>query len=91
VPDTICIQERLPESAAAVLINQNHTYRDLFLPVNATEKRLFDAVDGKHSIRELVDRWLPSPQPGSQLALACGFFEQLWWYDQLVFDTSGGH
>jgi SAM-dependent methyltransferase len=91
VSDTICIQERLPEKAAAVLINQSHTYRDLFLPINATEKRLFDAVDGKHSIRELVDRWLPSPQPASQLALARGFFEQLWWYDQVVFDTSGGH
>ena len=89
--DTICVQERLPAKAATVLINQTHTYRDIFLPINATEKRLFDAVDGKHSVRELVDKNLSSSQPGSQLALARGFFEQLWWYDQVVFDTLGQH
>ena len=33
MPETICIQERLPAGAAAVLINQNHIYRDLFLPI----------------------------------------------------------
>ena len=44
--DTLCLQERLPAGAAAVLINQTHTYRDLFLPIDATEKRLFDAING---------------------------------------------
>ena len=52
--DTICVQERLPPGAAAVLINQTHTYRDLFMPINATEKRLFDAIDGTRSIGEIV-------------------------------------
>ena len=33
LPDTICVQERLPPGAAAVLINQTHTDTDLFLPV----------------------------------------------------------
>jgi SAM-dependent methyltransferase len=88
MPDTLCIQERLPAKAAAVLINQSHTYRDLVLPINATEKRLFDTVDGKRSIRELVEKWSLSLQPSSQLVLARGFFEQLWQYDQVVFDTS---
>jgi SAM-dependent methyltransferase len=88
MPDTLCIQERLPAKAAAVLINQSHTYRDLVLPINAMEKRLFDAVDGKRSIRELVEKSRPSLQPGSQLVMARDFFEQLWWHDQVVFDTS---
>ena len=88
MPETICVQDRLPGKAAAVLINQSHTYRDLLLPINATEKKLFDAVDGKSSIRELVEKTLPRSQAGSQLALARGFFEQLWWYDQVVFDAS---
>ena len=33
VSDTICIQERLPPGAVAVLINQTHSYKDLFLPI----------------------------------------------------------
>jgi len=37
--DTICIEERLPAGAAAVLINQTHTYHDLILPINSVEKR----------------------------------------------------
>lgn len=88
MPETICVQDRLPGKAAAVLINQSHTYRDLLLPINATEKKLFEAIAGKSSIRELVEKTLPRSQAGSQLALTRGFFEQLWWYDQIVFDAS---
>ena len=32
---------------SGVLKNQNHTCRDLFMPVDATEKRMFDAIDGQ--------------------------------------------
>jgi hypothetical protein len=79
MPDTICIQERLPAGAAAVLINQTHTYRDLVLPINAAEKRWFDGIDGNRTIAEIA---------GKHLELARGFFERLWWYDQVVFDRS---
>ena len=85
--ETICVQERLPAGAAGVLINQNHTYRDLFLPIDATEKRMFDAIDGQRSIGAILERTLPS-SPGQRQPDA-RFFERLWWYDQLVFDTSG--
>ena len=87
--DTICVQERLPPGAAAVLINQTHTYRDLFMPIDATEKRLFDAIDGNRRIGDIVERTLPSSPQGPQLDMARTFFERLWWYDQVVFDTSG--
>ena len=80
--DTICIQERLPPAAAAVLINQNHTYRDLVMPIDSTEKSLFDAIDGNSSIRDIVQRTLPSSQN-----VARAFFERLWRYDQVVFQT----
>ena len=67
MPDTICVQERLPPGAAAVLINQTHTYRDLFMPIDATEKRLFDAIDGRRRIGEIVSRALPSsPKPAAR-------------------------
>ena len=86
--DTICVQERLPPGAAAVLINQTHTYRDLFLPINATEKRWFDAIDGNRSIGDIADKTLPSAHKKTQIEELRGFFERLWWYDQVVFDAS---
>jgi SAM-dependent methyltransferase len=88
MPDTICVQERLPPGAAGVLINQTHAYRDLIMPIDSTEKRLFDAIDGNHSIGSIVERTLPSSQTQSQLDMARTFFEKLWWYDQVVFDAS---
>jgi SAM-dependent methyltransferase len=87
-PDTICVQQRLPAGAAAVLINQSHTYTDLFMPIDSTEKRLFDAIDGNRCIGDLVESTLPSPQQKTHLEIARAFFERLWWYDQVVFDAS---
>jgi SAM-dependent methyltransferase len=88
MPDTISVQERLPPGAAGVLINQTHAYRDLFMPIDSTEKRLFDAIDGNCSIGGIVERTLPSAQTKSQVDMARTFYEKLWWYDQVVFDAS---
>lgn len=86
MPETICIQERLPPGAAAVLINQTHTDTDLFLPITAAEKQLFDVIDGQRSIREICN----SSGPSSPDA-ASAFFEKLWWHDQIVIDASSPH
>jgi SAM-dependent methyltransferase len=86
--DTICVQDRLPAGAAAVLINRNHTYRDLVMPIDSAEKCLFDAIDENSSIGDIVEGILPSSQKKSQLNRARRFFERLWWYDQVVFDAS---
>jgi len=91
MPDTICVEERLPPGAAGVLINQTHAYRDLFIPIDSTEKRWFAAIDGNCSIADIVEKTLPSSQTKSQLDLARTFFENLWWYDQVVFDASRCH
>src|SRR5579863_4551316 len=89
VPETICIEERLPPGAAAVLINRSHTYKDLFLPIDPAEKRLFDAIDGCNSIYMIIERNFPSSyQKRSQHDMARRFFERLWLYDQVVFDAS---
>jgi SAM-dependent methyltransferase len=82
MPDTICIQERLPPGAAAVLINQTHTYKDLFMPIDSAEKCMFDAIDGNRSIGE-IQELANSPRDMSR-----GFFERLWNFDQVVFDAS---
>jgi SAM-dependent methyltransferase len=89
LPDTIAVRERLPVGAAAVLINQTHTCRDLYLPITTVEKELFDAIDGNSNIRDIVAGVLPSARQHGQIERMRTFFERLWWYDQVVFDASG--
>jgi SAM-dependent methyltransferase len=86
--DTICVEERLPPGAAAVLINQTHAYRDLYMPINTKEKLLFDDMDGKRNIGEIMEKALPPSQIKLQCDMARTFFERLWLYDQVVFDAS---
>lgn len=74
LPHTVCVQERLPPGAAAVLLNRSHQHTDLILPIDARQKRLFDQIDGRRSIAEI----------GSDAA----FFETLWRYDQVTWGRS---
>ena len=80
-PDTVAVEERLPSGAAAVLINKGHSHTDIYLAVDAREKRLYDAVDGARTIGELA-------QEHGALEIAGPFFQRLGWYDQVVFDAS---
>jgi len=56
----------------------------LALPIDAAQERLFAAIDGKRSI----DQILRMAAPVRDEAHARGFFEQLWQYDQIVFDAT---
>jgi SAM-dependent methyltransferase len=87
--DTICVKERLPQGAAAVLINQTHTFKDLFMLINTTEKHWYEAIDGRRRIEEIIQEKIGSSQKSTYLNMARTFFERLWWYDQVVFDASG--
>jgi SAM-dependent methyltransferase len=81
LPDTLVVRDRLPPGAVAVLINRNHVYTDLYLPINARQERLLAAIDGERSIAEIChDR--------AKLSDARIFFQRLWQWDQVVFDTS---
>ncbi len=86
--DTICVQDRLPEGAAAVLINQAHSYPDLFMPIDAIEKNWYDAIDGKRSIGALVEASQPTQRDPIDPDKVRSFIERLWWYDLVVFDRS---
>jgi SAM-dependent methyltransferase len=81
LPDTVVVQERMPPGAAAVVINKSHTYTDIYLPLSAQQKTLFDAIDGRRTIGEIAPR-------AALREAAKVLFEGLWWYDQIVFDTS---
>jgi SAM-dependent methyltransferase len=87
MPDTICIQDRsiqdrLPPGAVAVVFNRNHTYRDLLLPINASDLRIFEAIDGARCVSDILKRANVSSDDSSS---ARAFFERLWWHDQVVF------
>ena len=81
LPDTVIVKDRLPPGAAAVLINRNHTHTDLYLPVDARQERLLAGIDGERSIAEICR------ERGDREA-ARRFFQTLWRWDQIVFDTS---
>ncbi len=83
LPWTLCITEGVPRGAVAVLINWAHTYPDLALPIDAAQARIFAAIDGNRSIDEVLR--IAGEAGGKQQAR--GFFEQLWQYDQIVFDA----
>jgi hypothetical protein len=59
----------------------NPHLRDLYLPINAQQKQLFDSIDGECTIGEIA-------REQADRVTAHAFFERLWWYDQVVFDRS---
>lgn len=81
-PWTICLQDRIPPGHAGALVNQTHLSNDLYILINEIEKQIFDAIDGSRSVAEIVET-VEGASP-----LAREFFEKLWHYDQVVFDTS---
>lgn len=82
LPETIVVQKNLPVGAEAVLINRSHTCTDLYLPVDARQKTLFDRIDGARTIRGIA-------ADDAALPVARRLFEHLWHYDQVVFARQG--
>jgi hypothetical protein len=82
LPAARTIEERLPAGAAAVLLNSEHIYPDLVLPIAGYQKRLLDGVDGHRPIGEIA-AGTDSPPDRTR-----AFFGDLWRWDQVVFDGS---
>jgi len=85
LPWTLCVRERLPAGASAVLINRAHPYPDLALPINAAQDRVFAAIDGMRTVDEI----LRGAAETADLDQGRAFIERLWRYDQIVFDATG--
>lgn len=79
---TICVEEQLPPGAAGILFNRTHLFNDLFVQIGEEEKQMYEAIDGRRNIAEIVETVKYSSP------LARDFFEKLWWNDQVVFDLS---
>jgi SAM-dependent methyltransferase len=84
LPWTLCIRERVPAGSVAVLLNRAHAHKDLILPINAAEDRLLAQVDGHRTLGEII----AGCRPDDDALHAVHFFQQLWSYDQIVFDAS---
>ena len=82
VPDAVQVRERLPEGAAAVLINSMHTDTDIYLPVDLNELDIYEAIDGVRSAGTLAAETCGAREASKLL-------ETLWYHDQIVFDASG--
>jgi SAM-dependent methyltransferase len=87
LPEAINIQKRLPPGAAAVLINQAHSDPDLFLPVDASELRLVETINGVRTIDGIIQHVSSSDSNNLRQyqKQARRLFERLWWYDQVLF------
>jgi SAM-dependent methyltransferase len=81
LPDALTVKEQLPGGASAVLINRSHTYTDLYLPIDAQRERFLTLIDGRRPIAEIC-------RARGNESLARAFFQELYRWDQAVFDTS---
>ena len=65
-----------------MLINPSHTYPDLALFIDAAQERLLAAINGEHSVGEILDGAgrVFEEETGRQ------FFRRLWEHDLVVFD-----
>jgi len=75
VPSVVIVEQRLPPGAAAALINRAHSDTDLVLFVDAHQRRLFESIEGRHTIDELGHDAAP-------------FVERLWRHDLVVCDIT---
>jgi SAM-dependent methyltransferase len=87
LPWALCIRERLPPGSVAVLLNPAHAHRDLVLPINAEQDGILGRIDGRRTLGDIVAA--SGSSQGAHRALQ--FIEQLWRYDQIVFDASVPH
>jgi SAM-dependent methyltransferase len=75
------IEDKLPAGVAVALLNRAHTYPDLVMFATAAERAIFEAIDGRRTLREISEI--------SEISGDASFFERLWWQDLIVIDASG--
>jgi len=80
LPWALCVREGTP--AGAVLLNPAHKHAEFAWPISRQESDLLSLVDGTRTLDEIANSARNVPTEAVR-----DFFEKLWRYDQLVFDT----
>jgi SAM-dependent methyltransferase len=82
LPDILVSKNRLP-GKAAVLLNPANENRELALPVDELELKIFNAINSRRTIAEIIS--LVAAEQGQKPDAIHNrsrlLFEQLWWYD----------
>lgn len=85
---SLCIKQDPPPGTAAVLINQEHSYPDLVLPIDQTQLQIYEAIDNEKTVGTIINSIRSASNLEGVKTTTQRFFQQLWWFDQVVFDTS---
>jgi SAM-dependent methyltransferase len=88
IPDTMCVRDRAPVGAAALLINPAHTDTDLVLPIDSSELRIVNAIDGARCIGDILDDTAHNADRSQHFQTGRRLFERLWLHDQIVVDAA---
>ena len=83
-PWAVSVRNLVPPGSVAVLVNPSHKYSDLDLPIDGAQEHLLEQIDGIRTLGEIVR--VKSKEESALRGLR--FFQQLWEYDQIVFDAS---
>jgi hypothetical protein len=84
LPWTACARDRVPPGSVAVLLNRAHEHADLVLPISSAQDCLLGQIDGRRTVDDLVRSNAARDDEPDGLR----FLQQLWQYDQVVFDAS---
>jgi SAM-dependent methyltransferase len=86
LPWAVCVRDQLPPGSAAVLLNPAHKHAEFVLPIDKREDDLLAQVDGARTLEEIAGGGAGT----ITLPAVRDYFQKLWRYDQVVFDTSRG-
>ena len=86
LPDVVIVEDRLPDGAAAVVINTAHTDTDLVLAITPDEKDIVDRIDGVRTAGDIAASVASTGDPVDGRVL--GLLEKLWLWDHIVVDRS---
>jgi hypothetical protein len=78
------VRDRGPPGSVAVLLNPSHKHPDIVLPIDSSQAHLLDQIDGIRPLAAI----LQTCRNKEDAVRAQAFFQQLWFYDQIVFDAS---
>jgi len=83
LPWTLCLRDRIPPGFSAVLVNRSHTSADLALPIDDKVDRVYRAIDGQRTAKDVM-----AASGTGDAGFVARVLERLWLHDQIAVDAS---